>query len=149
MAERPFEFFDLTVPGLFLAGTGLVYVVFVAPCLLPVLESLADVLLEGRGEQFIAQITLSADSGLVGKGAPGGIFPGPADMTVRMAQRGEQPVLPPFEDYTAQPGDVLVVAATRQSLTETLAKDPGLLFPDLQDGRVLEPDGDRPWEGAI
>ncbi len=148
MAERPFAFFDFTVPGLVLAGTGLVYVVFVAPRLLPVRESLADVLLEGRGKQFIAQITLTADSDLVGKGAPGGIFPGLADMTVRMAQRGEQPVLPPFEDYTAQPGDVLVVAATRQALTEALAKDRGLLFPDLQDGRGLEGDGDQPWEGG-
>jgi len=148
MGERPFAFFDFTVPGLVLAGTGLVYVVFIAPHLLPERESLADVLLEGRGKQFIAQITLSADSDLVGKGAPGGIFPGLSDMTVRMVQRGEQPLLPPFEDYAAQPGDVLVVAATRQALTEALAKDRGLLFPDLQDGRVLEADGDRPWEGG-
>ncbi|MDP6884602.1 MAG: SLC13 family permease, partial [Rhodospirillales bacterium] len=148
MAQPPFSFFQFSVPGLVLAGTGLVYVVFVAPRLLPVRESLADVLLEGRGKQFIAQITLAADSELVGKGAPGGIFPGLADMTVRMVQRGEQPILPPFENYTARPGDVLVVAATRQALTEALGKDRGLLFPDLQDGRVSETDDERPWEAG-
>jgi di/tricarboxylate transporter len=148
MAQRPFSFFDFTVPGLVLAGTGLVYVVFVAPRLLPVRESLADVLLEGRGKQFIAQITLSAGSDLVGKSAPGGIFPGLSDMTVRMVQRGEQPILPPFEDYAARPGDVLVVAATRQALTEALGEDRGVLFPDLQDGRVPEVDSERPWEAG-
>ena len=148
MAQRPFSFFDFTVPGLVLAGTGLIYVVFVAPRLLPVRESLADVLLEGRGRQFIAQITLSAGSDLVGKGAPGGIFPGLSDMTVRMVQRGEQPILPPFEDYAARPGDVLVVAATRQALTEALGEDRGVLFPDLQDGHETEADSERPWEAG-
>ena len=148
MAQRPFAFFDFTVPGLVLAGAGLVYVVFVAPRLLPVRESLAAVLLQGRGKQFIAQITLAADSDLVGKVARGGIFPGLSDMTVRMVQRGEQPILPPFEDYTAQHRDVLVVAATRQALTEALAQDRGLLFPDLQDGRVADPDGERRWEAG-
>jgi hypothetical protein len=147
MAERPFAFFDFTVPGLILAGTGLVHVVFVAPRLLPVRESLADVLLEGRGKQFIAQITLTADSDLVGKGAPGGIFPGLADMTVRMAQRGEQPILPPFEDYTAQPGDVLVVAATRQALTEALANDRGVAVSRFA-GRPRVGSGRRPAVGG-
>ena len=148
MEQRPFGFFDFTVPGLVLAGTGLVFVLFVAPRLLPERASLVDALMAGRGKQFIAQITVSEDSKLVGREARGGMFAGLSDMTVRMVQRDEQPILPPFEDYTARPGDVLVVAATRPALTEALAKDRGLLFPDLEDGRVPEPDAERRWEAG-
>ncbi|MEE8392750.1 MAG: SLC13 family permease [Rhodospirillales bacterium] len=143
MGVRPFGFFDFTVPGAIMAAVGLVYLLTVAPRLLPERASLADTLLEGGGKQFIAQITVLADSELIGKDAPGGLFSGLPDMTVRMVQRGEEGILPPFEDYQARPGDVLVVAATRKALTEALSKDPGLLYPDLQDGRV--PDDDQPW----
>ncbi len=143
MSVKPFNFFDFTVPGLILAAVGLVYLLVVAPRLLPERASLADTLFEGGGKQFISQITISADSKLIGTGAPGGLFVGLPEMTVRMVQRGEEGILPPFEDYVARPGDMLVVAATRNALTEALAKDHGLLFPNLQDGHL--PDDDQPW----
>ena len=143
LAERPFDFFDFSIPGLVMAAVGLVYVCALAPRLLPDRASLTDAVLEGGGKQFIAQITISQDSELLGKGAPGGIFAGLADMTVRMVQRGEQPFLPPFEGYAVRSGDVFVVAATRKALTEALARDAGLLYPDLDDGRE---DGEPRWE---
>src|SRR3546814_6308756 len=36
LGERPFGFFDFTIPGLVLAGSGLCYLLLVAPRLLPV-----------------------------------------------------------------------------------------------------------------
>ena len=143
MSVKPFGFFEFTVPGLVLAAAGLVYLLTVAPRLLPERASLADSLLEGGGKQFISQITVSGDSVLIGKEATGGLFAGLPDITVRMVQRGEEGILPPFEDYIARPGDMLVVAATRKALTEGLARDQGLLYPDLRDGRL--PDDDQPW----
>ena len=144
MSIEPFGFFDFTVPGLVMAAAGLAYLLTVAPYLLPERASLTDSLLEGGGKQFISQITVSVDSVLIGKEATGGLFASLPDMTVRMVQRGEEGILPPFEDYIARPGDILVVAATRKALTEWLARDPGLLYPDLRDGRL--PKDDQPWQ---
>ncbi len=146
VGEKPFAFFDFSVPGLVLAATGLAYVLLAAPRLLPDRASLAATLLEGRGRQFIGQITVSKDSGLVGKSAPGGHFSGLPDMTLRLVQRGEEGMLPPFEGFSVSPGDVLVVAATRKAFIEALSRDPGLLYPDLQDGRLTDGEGeDQPW----
>ncbi len=145
VGQTPFTFFEFSIPGMVLAAVGLAYVLVVAPKLLPERSGLADSLLEGVGKQFIGQITVTGDSDLIGKDAPGGLFAGLPDMTVRMIQRGEMAILPPFEDYQARPRDVLVVAATRKAFTEALTRDPGLLDPDLQDGRSETEDEYRPW----
>ncbi len=146
MGERPFGFFDFTLSGLVLAGVGFIYVVGVAPRLLPSRAPLAESLFSGAGKQFIAQISVSAESRLVGAQAYGGLFKDLPDMTLRMIQRNEEAILPPFEDYTVKPGDVLVIAATRKALTEYLSEDVGLLYPDLDDGREAA-DQDSPWDG--
>ncbi len=146
LGEQAFGFFDFTLSGLVLAGVGFVYVAVIAPRLLPSRAPLAESLFSGAGKQFIAQISVSADSRLVGARAFGGLFKDLPDMTLRMIQRNEKAILPPFEDYTVKPGDVLVVAATRKALTEFLAQDAGLLYPDLGDGREAA-DQDSPWDG--
>ena len=128
-----FGFFDFTVTGGILAAAGLVYLLAVAPKLLPERAAFIDEVIERGGTQFIAQLTVSEDSELIGETAPGGIFVGLPDMTVRLVQRGEDAILPPFEYLAIRPGDVIVVAATRKTLTDALARDPGLLFPRLQE----------------
>ena len=151
MKVRPFEFFDFSVPGLVMAAGGLMYVIFVAPKLLPDRAGMADTMVEGEGRHFVAQITVSADSELVGKGAPGGHFASLPEKTLRLVQRGEQAILPPFEDFVARAGDVLVVAATRKALAAFLAEDPGLLHPNLEEGRSFPGDegpGGRWQEGG-
>ncbi len=140
MKVRPFEFFDFSVPGLVMAAGGLMYVIFVAPKLLPDRAGMADTMVEGEGRHFVAQITVSADSELVGKGAPGGHFASLPEKTLRLVQRGELAILPPFEDYVVRAGDVLVVAATRKALAAFLAEDPGLLHPNLEEGRSFPGD---------
>lgn len=129
VGEPGFRFFDFTVPGMVLAATGMVYVLVVAPRLLPVRVSPAETA-DGSGRHFIAQITVSKDSKLVGTGTVAGLFPSLPSMTVHMIQRGSDVILPPYEDVTVRAGDVLVVAATRKALTDVLKSDPGLLRPD-------------------
>jgi di/tricarboxylate transporter len=124
---EPLGFFDFTVPGLVLAAVGLVYVLLVAPRLLPDRASFARALVEGEGKQFIAQIVVNQGSPLVGERPVAGMFPSLPDMTVRMIQRGEHPLLPPFEDTALRPGDVVIVAATRKALTELVASVPELI----------------------
>ncbi len=131
LGVRPFGFFDFSISGVIMAAMGLLYLTLVAPMLLPPRARLAESLLAGSGRQFIAQLAVAADSPLVGKGAPGGLFSSLPDMTVRMVQRGEEAVLPPFERYEARPDDVLVVAATRKALTEALSRKAARIHPQL------------------
>ncbi len=62
-----------------------------------------------------------------------------------MIERHEEAILPPFEGVTLREGDVLVVSATRGALTEALSQDPGLLVPNLQDGRD---DQEQRWQAG-
>ncbi len=140
--EAPFGFFDFTVPGVVMAATGLVYVMTVAPRLLPA-RAAPDDAPRGGGRQFIAQIRVSEDSKLVGASAVAGFFPSLPAMTARMIQRGEDTILPPFENVVVRAGDVLVVAATRKALTAALKSDPGLLGSE-QRGATGEADRSAP-----
>ena len=147
IGEKPLGFFDFTIPGVILALTGIGYAVFVAPRLLLDRTGMADsVTGQGGGKQFIVQIETSVDSELIGKTAPGGHFSDLPDMTVRLIQRGERAILPPFEDVTVIQGDVIVVAATRAILKEAIAEHGELFHPDLRDGKALEDDDEgAPW----
>ena len=123
-------FFDFVVPGLVLAGVGAVYVLLVAPLLLPNRETMAESAGVRSGKQFIAQIPITRDHVLEGETAVAGLFPALKDMTVRMIQRGEHPILPPFEDVTLREGDFVIVAATRNALTEALKSREAVLSTD-------------------
>lgn len=123
------SFFDFTIPGLALATVGLIYVFIIAPRLLPERETFADEM-SGAGKQYIAQIQLAYDHPLVGTTSIAGLFPPLKEVTIRMIQRGETPILPPYEDITLQPGDTLIMAATRQTLTDAL-KSGSSLFKGL------------------
>jgi di/tricarboxylate transporter len=122
-------FFSFSVLGVFLAAVGLLYLYFAAPRLLPARATLAGALVGAGGKQFIAQITVAEGSKVVGMKAVAGLFPKLRDITVQMIQRGEHAELPPFDDFTIQGGDVLIVAATRKALIEAVAQGAGVLHP--------------------
>ncbi|WP_245943836.1 SLC13 family permease [Acuticoccus kandeliae] len=116
------SFFSFTPVALMVAGVGLPYVLGVMPLLLQNRRSMADAMRAGGGgKQFIAEIAIRAGHPLVGATSTQGMFPQLKDMTVRLVQRGERPHLPPFENVTLQPGDIVIVAATRQALERALA----------------------------
>lgn len=134
-------FFAPTGPGLFLAGVGLIYVLFAVPRLLPARASMEDTLKGGDGRQYIAQLEVTQDHPLAGKQPVAGMFPDLPDMTVRMIQRGEHALLPPFSDITLTPGDLVIVASTRQKLQDLLAKNPNYmrgLLGSNRDGDTIE-----------
>jgi di/tricarboxylate transporter len=125
LGYKPFGFFDLTVPGLVLALVGGSYVL-----LLPRLLRTPDErpgLVAAEGKQFIAELDIVPGSNLIGEGSRAGLFPDLSDVTVRLIHRGERAILPPFEGVVREPGDVLIVAATRKVVTASLAKYPGHL----------------------
>ena len=120
-------FFDFTVPGAVLAGVGFIYIIFAAPRLLKDRSSLAGSYIRESGKQFLVQAEVIPGGFLAGMKTRAGMFPDLKDLTIRMVQRGETSYLPPYEDITLKPGDILVIAGTRKALTSVLKKSPELL----------------------
>lgn len=126
-------FFDITPIGVVLALAGLGYVLFAVPRLLSARATMAEEVTGHGGKQFIAQIQITFNHPLVGTKATAGLFPDLKGMTVRLVQRGEHPFLPPFEDVELQPGDTIIVAATRQVLTDALTGRANILTAPMND----------------
>jgi len=135
---RPIGFFDFTLPGTVLAVIGLVYVVWIAPRLLPDRASLADTLVGPEGKQFIVEFVVAPDTPLVGRGFVAGRVADLPDVTVRLVQRGEEAILPPFDDVILRPGDEIVVAATRKAIMEAFSASPELFTGALTGSDVAE-----------
>ena len=63
-------------------------------------------------------------------------------ITVRLIQRREEQMLPPFDEIELQVGDELVIAATRKSITEAMARTPDLLQAMHASDDLPPPEGD-------
>lgn len=123
--EFELSFFSQFIPGITLAIIGAAYIILMAPILLPEREGL-ETEMNASGHQYIAQIRVTPNHPLVSAKPVAGLYPSLKDVTVRMVQRGERSMLPPFEEIL-QPGDILVVAATRRSLSKLLSSQPEYL----------------------
>jgi len=147
--SREIGFFDLTDVGLILAGAGAVYLLIFSR-FLPNRAALSDDLIAPPGKQFIVQIEITRDHPLFGKAAVAGMFKELPNITIRLIQRGERSILPPFEDTELREGDLLIVAATRKALTDVLQSNPDMLRRMWQSGSVIEgPNGDAPKSLAL
>lgn len=112
-------FFSFAVPGLAMALVGWLYVLFIVPRIVPnnIGESIGA---RNRNTQFITEIRLTHGHPLIGEHTVAGMFPKLTTMTVRAVSRGRHTFLPPFDDITLQSGDALIIAATRDALTDAL-----------------------------
>ncbi|MEM9749481.1 MAG: SLC13 family permease [Pseudomonadota bacterium] len=138
------DFFEFTVPGAFLASIGLLYMAVIGRNLMPDRFPASETGEEsGDGKQFIAQIEISPGHPLIGTSSVAGFFPDLAGITVRLVQRRNQSILPPFEDFELRAGDILIVAATRQALTQLLTSKPGFLS-----GMIKSADGQDPAQAT-
>lgn len=113
-------FFDFTIPGLFLAGIGAIYVIFILPHLMKTDDEEHDAHRTEGGKQFIAQIPLDENHPWIGYKSSAGFFPDLKDITIRMVERGGRTFVPPFDDVELDSGDVVVLAATRKVLSDSL-----------------------------
>ena len=140
LTDSQLGFFDQTAFGLILASVGVVYLVIASRFLLPDREAFAETMVKS-GKQFVAQFEVTPGHFLDGKKAVAGMFPALQDITVRMIQRGEKALLPPYDDIELKAGDLVIVAATRQALTDLLSGKPSMLNDIWQSG-VAEMDED-------
>lgn len=115
------SFFSPTGPGMILAAVGVAYSAFILPKLLPDRATMESEIAGGDGKQFIAQIEVTREHPLVGKSPVAGMFSDLPNMTVRMIQRGEHAFLPPFDEIVLRAGDLVIVAATRKTLSDLLS----------------------------
>lgn len=134
-------FFDQSVFGLMLAGVGMFYILIASRVLLPNREDFTETMVKS-GKQFVAQFEVTPGHFLDGKEAVAGMFPDLKDMTVRMIQRGERALLPPYDEVRLMAGDLVIVAATRQALTDLLSDKPAMLEDIWQSG-IPESDGEE------
>jgi di/tricarboxylate transporter len=125
-------FFGPTWPGVLLAGVGALYILFVLPRLLPDRDSMEKEIVGADGRQYIAQIDVTADHPLIGKRPVAGMFADLPNMTVRMIQRGEHALLPPFDQIELKAGDTVIIAATRRTLADLLSSRADFLRGMLQ-----------------
>ena len=124
-------FFEFTLPGLVLALTGLLYVMVIAPKLLPSRKNLSHRLRERSDSYFLAELDVIAGSPLIGQNlriamfddVSGKVGGGP---DVRMLHRFGKTILPPFTGIKLRDGDVISLSSTRAGLTNLMAADPGL-----------------------
>lgn len=137
------NFFAPTRYGIILALVGVVYVAFILPHLLPERATMEKEIAGGDGKQFIAQLEITREHPLRGQAPVAGMFPDLPDITVRMIQRGEHAILPPFDDVKLRSGDLLIVAATRKTLSDLLTSRAEYLRGLLQSG----PGADDPAPG--
>lgn len=119
------SFFALAPMGLVLAGVGVVYLVFATKFLLPDRRPAETIAPDGR--QFVAQLTLERGNPLIGQTSKAGLFPDLPGITVRMIQRRDEVVLPPFDDVSLRLHDRVIIAATRGALTDLLKSRPAIL----------------------
>lgn len=129
LGYTPLRFFDFVVPGVILAAVGFVYVVFILPRFLSDRSSMARDL-AGDEKEFVAELDINPDSKLIGMECVEGSFPDLSDLRVKLIQRGGHLILPPFEGYKIESGDIMIVAATRESLGALLSKYPGYLLSE-------------------
>lgn len=143
------KFFTFTPLGASLAAIGVIYIVFVMPRLLKPRRTMAEELqTSAGGKQFIAQIAIGYDHPLIGTKSVAGMFPTLKDMTVRLVQRGEKPHLPPFDNLTLEPGDTVIVAATRSALTKALSARRSIIASDNDEQQPSEEKSTGAGEGT-
>ncbi|MGB0262141.1 MAG: SLC13 family permease, partial [Henriciella sp.] len=99
-------FFDQTEFGLILAAIGGLYLLIASRYILPDREGFAETMVRS-GKQFVAQFEVTPGHFLDGNKAVAGMFPRLGDMTIRLIQRGEKAILPPYDDLTLIPGDIV------------------------------------------
>ncbi len=136
-------FFDLTPLGVMIALVGFLYLATAGRLLLP-RRGLANNNVERENKQFIAQFEINRGHFLLGKGPVGGLFADLPDITVRMVQRREEAILPPYDDFQFKYSDVVIIAATRSVLTKLLRERPEILGDALSEVDLDEADPRAP-----
>ena len=142
MNRETLSFFTVTVPGLYLAFFGMLYILLVMPRLLrSPRDSWGQRKLDSalQGKRFVAQFVITGDSPFVGKQASMHLFSVIEEATVVLVQRGESSFTPPDLSFSLRAGDILLISASRKRIDDLVeAEEYGLLPPQLSGGSASQ-----------
>ena len=127
------SFFEFVIPGSIIAIVGIIYILIFSRYLLKDNSPMANELIGSSGKQFIAQITIPKDSILINQQQKAGTFKDLENVTILMIQRKEHAEFAPYYNLTLQEGDLLVIATSRESLSEILTNNNGISLAQLSD----------------
>lgn len=128
---EPIAMFEMTGPGLILAGAGLVYMVFAVRYLLPERQSMAGLLSQGGTRRFMARLLIPAGSRYVGKSLADLPFTG-AGTRILDVLRGEHSMRHRLVDLTLIAGDRIVMKTGTGEIL-ALKEDGQIEFRDVSD----------------
>ena len=126
----------MTVPGLIIAFSGFLFIIFFSKYFLTDRSPMANKLVEDSENHFITQVFLNENSTLIGQSSKDGIFPGLEEVKVLMLQRGEHAEHGPFDNLVLEKGDLLVISSTREALTSILSKNVAFVNSDQKNQKI-------------
>jgi len=121
---RPFSMFEFTSLGVIVLLAGSLYLVTVAPRLLPERVPVEDdYVREYAIEEYLTEVVVEADSSLVGKTVDTAIRHVEFDADILQIVRDDEALIEPFGRLTIRSGDVLRLRADRDTLTRLADRD--------------------------
>ncbi len=115
LGVAPIGMLDISIPALYIAIPGIIFVITIMPYLMPKPKNLTNII-SRDARQFLAEIEVEPNSKLIGLSTKSNMFEELIDHSILFIQRGEHAFYPPFDKVTLKIGDIIVVAATRKSL---------------------------------
>ena len=127
---KPIGLLDMSIPALILAIPGLIFTLLVIPKLLPKQQIFKNPFARDA-RQFLAEIEIKENSKLLQLKIEDNNISELDSSNILFIQRGEHAFYPPIKNLVLKVGDVIVLAATRKSLEEGIAKLDEQLQPQL------------------
>ncbi|WP_425056591.1 SLC13 family permease [Pseudomonas abyssi] len=118
MGMDPFGMFDITLPGLILAGIGMAFVLLIGHRLLPERESLSRQLRPDQSRTFMTELLVPHDSPVIGQTISQANLNGNSGIRVLKIFRGDDELSTPLNDTRLLAGDRLVLHAGMRDFVE-------------------------------
>ena len=118
MGMEPFGMFEITLPGLVLAGIGMAFVLLIGHRLLPDRESLSRQLRPDQSRTFMTELLVPHDSPVIGQTISQANLNGNSGIRVLKIFRGDDELSTPLNDTRLLAGDRLVLHASMRDFVE-------------------------------
>ncbi|HCA22840.1 MAG TPA: dATP pyrophosphohydrolase [Pseudomonas sp.] len=118
MGMEPFGMFEITLPGLVLAGIGMAFVLLIGHRLLPDRESLSRQLRPDQSRTFMTELLVPHDSPVIGQTISQANLNGNSGIRVLKIFRGDDELSTPLNDTRLLAGDRLVLHAGMRDFVE-------------------------------
>ena len=118
MGMEPFGMFEITLPGLVLAGIGMAFVLLIGHRLLPDRESLSRQLRPDQSRTFMTELLVPHDSPVIGQTISQANLNGNSGIRVLKIFRGDEELSTPLNDTQLLAGDRLVLHTSMRDFVE-------------------------------